>query len=64
MKEQESYKRWGSLKNSIRVNASQTDTELGQMTHDLYYPQNVLKYNQIIGYITISAGINDIYKGI
>ncbi len=58
MKEDIFNNRW---KNYFQNNFSNVDKEIMESIKDVYFPMNVWKYNQIVGYITISISKNDIW---
>lgn len=59
MSEEEFYRRWDKF---FEKNKSQFRDESTFLSHkELYFPVNVWKYNQIIGYITVSASRSDIW---
>lgn len=58
MKEDIFNNRW---KNYFQNNFSNVNKEIMESIKDVYFPMNVWKYNQIVGYITISISKNDIW---
>lgn len=58
MKEDIFNNRW---KNYFENNFSNVSKEIMESIKDIYFPMNVWKYNQIVGYITISISKNDIW---
>ncbi len=58
MKEDIFNNRW---KNYFKNNFSNVNKEIIESIKDAYFPMNVWKYNQIVGYITISISKNDIW---
>lgn len=61
MKEDIFNNRW---KNYFENNFSNVNKEIMESIKDVYFPMNVWKYNQIVGYITISISKNDIWFGL
>lgn len=58
MKEDIFNNRW---KNYFQNNFSNVNKEIMESIKDVYFPMNVWKYNQIVGYITISISKSDIW---
>ena len=56
MKEDIFNNRW---KNYFQNNFSNVNKEIMESIKDVYFPMNVWKYNQIVGYITISISKNE-----
>ena len=48
-------------KNYFQNNFSNVNKEIMESIKDVYSPMNVWKYNQIVGYITISISKNNIW---
>lgn len=58
MKKETFDNRWKSY---FKNNFNNLDKEIMESIKDVYFPMNVWKYNQIVGYITISISKNDIW---
>lgn len=63
MPEKEFNQRWGKEKTSLierSISMGKSAEKASEMIYNLYYPQYVWKYNQIVGFVEISISMKDV----